>query len=95
MPGKGSFSGGYTPRPKKKPTNKPTNNKSQALKSAIYASASKGKSPSAGTRSAASDKNKSLGFKGQKAVLNRFASDRNTMKIMQSGKNKNAKKRTY
>ena len=91
MPGKASSSGGYTPRPKKKPTN----NKRQALKSALYASASKGKSPSAGTRSAASDKNKSLGFKGQKAVLSRFASDQNTMKILQSGKNKNAKKRTY
>ena len=74
---------------------KDNSKKAQALKAALYASASKGSSPSAGTRSAASDKNKKLGYKGQKAVLDRFKSDQNTMKIMQSGKNKNAKKRTY
>ena len=67
--------------------------KEQALKAAVYAGASKGKSPSAGTRSAASDKNKSLGFKGQKEVLNRFKSDQNTMKILKSGKNKNNNKK--
>jgi hypothetical protein len=69
--------------------------KEQALKAAVYAGASKGKSPSAGTRSAKSDKNKSLGFKGQKAVLNRFKSDQKTMNILKSGKNKNAKKNKY
>ncbi len=71
------------------------NKKTQALKAAIYAGASKGKSPSAGTRSAASNKNKNLGYKGQKEVLNRFKSDQKTMQILKSGKNKNAKKRTY
>ncbi len=71
------------------------NKKAQALKAAVYAGASKGKSPSAGTRSAKSDKNKNLGYKGQKEVLNRFKSDQKTMQILKSGKNKNAKKRTY
>lgn len=73
----------------------PMNNKKkeQALKASLYAGASKGKSPSAGTRSAKSEKNKSLGFKGQKAVLNKFASEQNTMKVLKSGKNKNANKK--
>lgn len=76
---------------------KPSNSKKkeQALKAAVYATASKGKSPSAGTRSAASSNNKNLGFKGQKTVLNRFKADQNTMKVLKSGKNKNAKKNKY
>ena len=93
MPGKGSSGGGYTPRPKKKPTKNKVSNNGQALKAALYASASKGSSPSAGTRSAASDKNKKLGYKGQKAVLDRFASEQNTMKVLKSGKNKNTNKK--
>ena len=74
---------------------KDNSKKAQALKAAVYASASKGSSPSAGTRSAASDKNKKLGYKGQKEVLNRFKTDQNTMKVLKSGKNKNAKKNKY
>ena len=72
---------------------KDNSKKAQALKAAVYATASKGSSPSAGTRSAASDKNKKLGFSGNKAVLNRFKSEQNTMKILKSGKNKNTNKK--
>lgn len=85
------------------PTKPGSSKEAKALKANLYAKASKGSSPSASTRSAAYSKNKK-GYQGREIaqdyftrteVKSRFKTDQNTMKVLKSGKNKNAKKNKY
>ena len=69
-------------------------------KAKLYAKASKGSSPSAGTRlgtksnrPAAPHGEDHQNYWARQEIKTRFKSDKNTMKILKSGKNKNTNKK--
>ena len=71
-------------------------------KAKLYAKASKGSSPSAGTRLGTKSNRPARphgedhqNYLARQEIKTRFKTDQNTMKILKSGKNKNAKKRSY